>query len=593
MGKGWRNWVACWACLLAAITLWPFAAAGHRLRVRARTSMTLTATDLPATAEIVIGGRLLDARGRGVSGRPVSVRVTWLESGAAVVAAVPTPGAAAAQPKAPGEMSRTVTTGINGVFRTRWKRSQLPLRTGRLQVHCSFFGNDTFAGAEQVTLFDLAQARGQVRLEVEPMRSSTDLTSVKVAVFAGVEGQPLAGRRLKLQVDGRPLNVFYSGPDGWVERQVAMASLLPPGTRRLSVEMSGSRDVSAARAEVAIEVAVAVDVALALRQQDCPEGRICLQGRVLVHRGDGHRVPPTAAAVMIDAERVRLGHVPLREDGRFAVSLNAEALSARFAPGPLPVVALAEVPQAFHLTGLSEVVAVDVPPPPSLSHWLYLGLIALVVLGMVWRRWQDRRRERRIAEELAAAAAGLPVQSVRRSGAGGIDLHGVRGVVLHGETGRPVAARVLVTPVPVEGELLPGEMAALDCPDGQFRLGPLAAGSWQLEVSCAEHETLNLALELPHDGTFDGCEVLPNSCRALVRSALGRAVRRRTGKAVDWWQETPRAVEPRWRAALRRGHREARAAVAAAERALYGRKTEPGDLHEVRSAIERVEEVQR
>ena len=586
----WRTDGTRWILVLAATLLWPTLAEAHRLRLRVRTNLTLTAATATQLGEVVIGGRLLDARGRGVAGRPVAVSIRWLglPQGPSELALAATPGTA---PGGTGDTSREVVTGSTGGFRATWPRTELPMRRGRLAVRASFLGNDALAGSDEETVFDLDQARGEVRLEVEPLRLSTDLDAAKVAVFAGVEGQPLAGRPVTLRIDGHPVAVLRSGADGWIETQLSLKRLLPTGTRNLSAEMEGTRDIRGARAQVALQVAVAVEVALAVRQDDCPQARICLQGRVLVHRGEGRLEPPKQAALMIDAQQVRLGHVPVRADGRFAVSLNSEALSERFGPGPLAVVALADVPQAFHLTGLSDVVAIDVPPPPALSHWLYLALIMVLAVGLAWRRWQDRRRERSLAEELAAVAAGLPVQAVRRVGTGGLDVHLLRGTVIHGENGRPVAARVGAFPLPEELDQMGEEGILLDCHDGRFRFGPLTPGDWLLRVECEEHEPLEIPLLVPHDGTFDGCELLPRSCRALVRSALGRAVHRRTGTAVDWWRETPRGLEPRWRAALRRGHREVRVAVSAADSALYGRKTEMVELGQVRANIERVDEV--
>lgn len=81
-----------------------------------------------------------------------------------------------------------------------------------------------------------------------------------------------------------------------------------------------------------------------------------------------------------------------------------------------------------------------------------------------------------------------------------------------------------------------------------------------------------LELQIPHDGTYDGCEFLPTSTRAAVRGALSASVGEASGRPIDWGRETPRTAEPRWLAARRRGHVRIRAAVRAVEDAIYGRR---------------------
>ncbi len=578
--QGPSKWLLA-AAVVALLGLLPASGAAHRLHVRARTSISLTASNAPARQEVSIGGRLVDSRGRGVAGQTVQLLIRWLE-----------PGAGLRAKEAAQALTRDVRSGATGLFRSTWRRAELPLREGRLEVKAKYFSSDTYAGVTQTDVFDLQQARGEVRLELEPMRFSTDLDALKVSMFAGVDSQPLSGRPLRLEVDGRLQAVLHSGPDGWVETMLPTSALLPAGTHRVAAQMFDTRDIRGARAETALQVVVAVDVELAIRHTDCPEGRICLEGRVVAHRGDGETEPAWPATVMIDAERVRLGHVPVRRDGRFAVSLKVEALTERFEPGPLAVVAVAEVPRPFHLTGLSAIIAVDVPPPPALSPWLYFALLASLALVLVARRWLDRRRERSLAEELAAAAAGLPIHAVRRVGPGGHDGYGIRGAVIHGETGRPIRASLSLNRATLSQGDHGGALEVQgDAQSGLFEAGPLEAGVWTLTVLCDEHEPLSLEIEVPHDGTFDGCELLPRSCRALARNAFGRAVRV-SSRSVDWRQETPRDVEPRWRAAMRRGHREVRSAVATVERALYGRRTEPDDVQRVRASLKNVDEAQ-
>lgn len=583
VGPVCRGALTVWVLWLAAATLlWPHDAAARRVRIQARAHISLQAGDDPAGGRLWVSGRLVDARGQGVANQSVSVTVR----------------AADTAPGPQKQASTEVRTGAGGAFRATFPRAQIARPEGPLKVEATSFGSDTHAGTTATQRFDLAQATGEIALEVEPLRLTTDLDLLRVAVFAGVDGNPLAGRNLEITIDGRARLKLVTGQDGWAETQVTTATLLPIGTHRVGARMAETRAVSAAQAEVAVQVVKAVTVTLTQQPAStCPDDRLCVQGRVQAHDGRGHLEPVSGAAVMLDADRTRLGHVISDDLGRFAVALRTDSLLERFAPGPLATVALADVPAAYHQTGLSDVLVLDLPPPPSLSHWLYLGVLALLAGALVWRRWQDRRRERRLAEQLAAVSAGLPTQAYRRVGAGGSETSFVRGRVVHGETGAAVSASLSLRrreePGRVDPESTRPAELSLTAPDGRFEVGPLAAGLWEMWVQCAEHETLHIEVEIPHDGTFDGCELLPRSNRAVARSAFSRVVQRLTGSPVDWARETPQDAEPRWLRSARRGHREVRTAVQTMDRAAYGARTDAEVVAELHRALTRAEEAGR
>ena len=265
----------------------------------------------------------------------------------------------------------------------------------------------------------------------------------------------------------------------------------------------------------------------------------------------------------LHAERQRLGSVPVQASGQFAARLRGDVLRNLFAPGVVGIVAEAVVAEPWHPPGWSDVVAIDLPAPASILVWLYAGLVAALIAGLLWRRWRDRRRELALADELAAAVAGLSPVRVRSVAAGGRG-DWLTGAILDGERGRPTAGTLLLVG--------PGEASiAVDAIDGRCEIGPLVPGSWRLTVDVAEHAPFALQFDVPHDGIFDGCELLPRSCRAVVRGALSERVEAASGKGVDWQRETPRLAEKRWLGGRRRGHVRIRAAVTAVEAALYGR----------------------
>ncbi len=284
------------------------------------------------------------------------------------------------------------------------------------------------------------------------------------------------------------------------------------------------------------------------------------------------------------AKGSRLLQVAADEQGRFFARLDGDVMRRAFGTGDIGVVARGRLATPFSEPGWSEVVALRAPLPESMSQWLYAALLALMAAALVWRRVRDRLRERALARELEDIAAGLPTTSVRRAGTGGIAMRDLRGTVLHGENGRPTPATV---------ELRDGEGALVrgfDAPDGRVFVEGMDDGDWVLRVQVDEHEPLELGVRIPHDGIYDGCELLPRSHRAVVRGAYAGVIRRASERAMDWRRETPRMAEPRWLSASRRGHALIRDAVARVERAVYGRPTSAAHVRAAREAIEAAEE---
>lgn len=545
---------------VGATLLQPMRGDALRLQIRARAKVE--AQVFSRGTDVVVRGRVRDARGRGISGVSVALSLTPPTAG---------PGGVGVHASA--------RTGHTGHFEATWPRAKVPLRKEKTRVRAVFAGSPSHGAAKHDFVAHVGRPIADLEVEVHPARVTTDLKEVRISAFVGLVGVPQQGRDVLLTLDGVRVKSLSTQADGWAELRMPVSQLLPAGLHTLRVSTPDGHHINGRSVDVPVEVLHALAVTLRISSGPCDEGGTCIEGEVRSHRGSKQTAPVAGASITLHAERRRLGTLQAGSDGRFAARLRADVLAESFAPGAIGIVAEVRVAAPYYEVGWSPVIAVDVPPPSSPSEWLYGVFLLLVAAGFGLRRMGDLRRERALAKDLEAQAAGLPVNHVRHIGGAEATAAGgraFRGVVLHGETGRPLPA-LLVLSGPDNHEI--------EASTGRFDVRDLAAGKWQVIVRAPEHEVLTLALSVPHDGTYDGCELLPHSCRAVVRGRFSAMIARHTGRAVDWRVETPALVEARWMRKRRRGHGAIRGAVNATDAALYGRRTEPSDLERVTQAL--------
>ncbi len=467
---------------------------------------------------------------------------------------------------------------------------------GLVHVEARFAGSPALGESSAQQTLDLHKLDAILELRLAATKLTTETATVDVEIDAMSGDVPLGAAEVRLASDGKTLVTVRTAADGHAEATLPVAQLGAAGPHLLTANLDATDQVNAAETSQRLDLVGSVAVDLQVERGEvgkpCGAEDFCVHGAVFTLQGET-RQPVPAAALTLHVERQQLGTLVTDSDGRFAAILHGDRLLKQFKPGSLGLVARAQVPMPFHEVGWSPIAIVELRPPPSLSGWLYGAALAALAAVAVVGRWRARRRELALLDQREADAAGLPSQAVRRLGPGGEASCLVRGQVVHGETGRPVAAHLAFTRAGREeaGHGLPD--LEVDSLDGRFHVDGLSAGRWTLLVHCAEHEALDVAIDLPHDGTFDGCELLPASCRAVVRGSFANSVRRFTGRAVDWSRETPRDVEPRWSGSVRRGQGEVRNAVREVERALYGARTEPDTAAQARQAVARVEEAQR
>lgn len=559
-----------------------------RLALRARTDLKLQAAQ--EGAAVVVHGTLTDVRRKPVPGAAVAVALV-----------------------ADRRVDEVARTDAEGRFRVEVPIDSLTAAARLIHAETRFAGSAQLGEASAELVLDLDKLDAVLELTVaaegsereadvgdpsRPTEVRTDAAAVAVQVLARAGDLPLAGASVQVAVDGKAWLVLRTNVDGAASAVLPVSALGAPGPHALTVHLAADPQHNAADAGERLLLLAAVQVDLKLRPgadgEPCAVGDWCVEGNVHALRSEvagttPERRPVRDAAVSLHADRRQLGTLVTDADGRFAAVLRGASLQKLFAPGPIGVVARAHVPAPHHDLGLSAIAVLDLPPPAGLSGWYYGGPMLALALAALVGRLRARQRERALLAQTEATSAGLPSQAMR-PGEPGAPSCVVRGQVLHGESGRPVGARLTLLAT-AGADTVP--VQEIDSEDGQFGFDPAPPGRYLLRVACPEHEPLQVAVDLPHDGAFEGCALLPPSCRAVVRGSFAASVRRFTGRAVDWAVETPREVEPRWATSVRRGHGEVRDAVRKVERALYGARTHPDDVAVARQALAKVDEVQK
>jgi hypothetical protein len=580
----WCLHVALWAACIFAIQPNSYAL---RLPVKARTQITLQVRTLDAVGapKLQLQGRLSDAGGSPVAAAPLRLHTVWLGAASVdnqLLDARRAPGEA---PPGHAVPART-TTDAQGQWRIEVPLSQ-PTTGAELHVEVSYDGDALRGPSHAETLVLMDKPVIQLALTSDASAVTTAAPMWPGRVTARLPTGPLTNATIQILVDGRTVLAVETDSSGSAEVMVPVEALGPPGQHRLEAALDASADWNAALAETQVTVFGAVRVVLE-STTPCEAGDTCIAGLVSLDGPESEGTGPKAianAAVVLHAQQRELGRLTTDDKGRFAAILRGQALLQLVAPGPTTLVAQVPPAAPFLEEGWSAPLPMLIPRPSGLAGATYGGVLLLgltLLAGRQWWRWRSKRLAAGLQE---ARDAGLPDSAMEHVGAPGTPSCLLRGQVLHGESGRPVLATITLQTGDATG-------LQVDCGQGAF-FGEFAPGNYLLLVEVDEHLPLSLPLILPHDGAWDGCVLRPASCRAVVRGQFASAVRRATGKPVDWSAETPRDIEPRWAEAIRRGHAELRGAIRQVERALYGRKTAPGDVEQVRTAVEQTEEANR
>lgn len=540
-------------------------AAAARVHVRARSHMQLQAVARPNGAQI--RGSLRDQRGDPIAGAAVAVHTVDGEGRGA-------------------PRSQLAVTAADGSFAVSVPAPAEDGAPNAIHAEATYAGDASHGEAQAELLADLGKAAAQVQVTLASSRWNLGGQAWSVTATVRSDGEALPALPLALRIDGKQVLEMRTDSTGAAQASLAVSAVGGPGNHRATVELAPTDRLNGAADEVRFSVVDTVDVELQVQPsregQACGSDDWCLTGTARRH-GEAH--VHGNAAVTIYADKQIIGTLVTDDLGRFAAVLRSEALERYAHAYKVEIAAQVAGGRPFVDDGWSPVLTLELPQGPAWREWLAAGAVAALLVGAGLRALWRRRQERLLRRELEDSAAGLHGDAIVYGQQGAQESVRLSGTVRHGETGRPMAAEIW---------LERGDMRVdVPCPQGQFLLESVAEGAWTLRLRAADHELLSADMQVPHDGRYDGCTLQPTSCRAVVRGSLAEAVRKASGRGVDWGRETPRQVEPRWARHLRRGHMEVRDAVRVSERALYGQRTDEQLVVDVKDALGRVEEAQK
>ncbi len=536
-----------------------------RVHVRARSQLQLQVQARPRGVQV--SGVLRDQRGDPIAGAAVALHTVDDEG------------------RGPPR-SHLGVTSPDGAFAVLMGGAAEEDPPSEIRVEADFAGDANHGDAHAELTADLGKAPAELVIVLPTSRWTLGRGAWSMVATAQSGGEPLAAVALSLRIDGRQVLELRTDASGKAQASLPLAGIDGLGNHRVAVELAPTERVNGAQAQAMFAIIDAVDVRVQARPgregETCGADDWCLSGTA---RRYGSGQAHADAAVTIYADRQIIGTLVSDEQGRFAAVLRSEALEHYAKGSEVEVAAQVAGGRPFVDDGWSDVFKLQLPRGPAWREWLAAAAVAALVLGALLRALWQRRQAKLRSRELEESAAGLRGDAIVYGRQGDQLSTRLAGTVLHGETGRPM---------PAELWLLRGDVRVDILSDfGSFANDSSPHGAWTLHVRAADHELLTAELQVPHDGRFDGCILQPVSCRAVVRGNLAEAVRKASGRGVDWGRETPRQVEPRWARHLRRGQLEVREAVRVSERALYGERTDAGVVGEVKDALGRVEEAQK
>ncbi len=403
----------------------------------------------------------------------------------------------------------------------------------------------------------------RVVLGEQPIAISVSLTDT-----SGRAPRPIPQAEVALEVGRGSQLVGATGTSGAVTFVVRPSALAGGGRYPIRARFSGDAMHAASRAGAALVVLLPTRVTLrVVREGDERQGRYRMSGRV----SDQHR--PLAGEIVTVAGLHGSGPAfelvaATDRDGVFVAALGAaelEAIRERLADDRrrvrLEIQAAFRPADGLHAPARSASVALDIPHPPGVPlSWYLAGLGVVVAVIALTRALRSgalaralaallealRRLARRLREGRLRPATPTDVPAfVTRYDPPGAPLartsDRLSGWLVDAHTRHPIPGRVTV-------RAGADERVAQATADGRFAIGPLPPGPCSVTVESPGYLARELALELPHDGDYDGAHwalvAVHRSVRELFAGALDAL-----GRPLAWGYATPReaardALEP-------------------------------------------------
>jgi len=554
----------------------------HAVPIGVRAKSRVELEHRRATTGVLLVGRLLDDAAQPIGDE----RITLELPGLAPVTRLTSPTGGFEVPLSPREVTRlrrdgdlvtwTVLFDGNSRFGDTAESGTLDLSKAATRISIAV----TTPGAAPAPPGDAPAA---FVLGDQPVEITVSLSDVSDGVDRAIQQAEIA-----LEVGTGSQLVGATGRSGAATFIVRPASLAGGGRYRIAARFGGDAMHSPSRAETELLVLVPTRVTLrVVREGDEQLGRYRMSGRVsdasrplanqvvaIVATGPELAAPrsPAPAALSATAAPTAARAFELvaatDADGVFVTALSAVDLQAlRGSLGAprdrirLDVRAHFTPSDDVHAPAESASVVLDIPPPPGVPlRWYLLGLG--LVLGFI--TLAQALRSGALARALLAAQAALqrfldrfrgkpPEPAERdpepafvtrfdapdRTAARTSDT--LSGLIVDAHTRAPLAGLVTVRSgllAPDARETLPTRHARADI-RGHFQLGPLPAGPWLVTVDAPGHLSREVALEVPHDGAYDGAQWALVAVHRSVRDIFAGALRG-LDAPLAWGYATPR-----------------------------------------------------
>lgn len=569
--------VALVAALVGGLGLGAVAEVAHALPIGVRAKSRVELEHRRAATGIVLVGRLLDDASEPIADERITLELPGLEPATRLTDAaggfeVPLTAREVTRLRRDGDLvTWTVQFDGNSRFGDTAESGSLDLskRATRIQVVVAAPDSDSTA-----TLV-LGERPVEITVALNDVSERTD--------------RPIQQAEVALEVGTGSQLVGATGRSGAATFVVRPASLAGGGRYRIKARFGGDAMHAPSRAETELLVLVPTRITLrVVREGDEQQGRYRMSGRVsdeqrpLDHQVVGivalapeleHGTPAAATTPAHPSAPRAFELVAATDaDGVFVTALSAvdlqalrESLGAPRDRVRLDVRARFTPADELHAPAESASVVLEIPPPPGVPlRWYLLGLglvVGFIAVAQALRSGaltRSLRSARDAVRRLLDRLKGKSFEPIERDPEPAFVTRydapdrvaprtsdTISGVIIDAHTRAPlrglVSARAGTRPSsdePSPGPLT-SRITALADGDGRFRMGPLSPGAWSVTVEAPGHLPREVALEVPHDGTYDGAQWALVAVHRSVRDIFAGALRG-LGTPLAWGYATPR-----------------------------------------------------
>jgi len=471
--------LACFAALLACGARAPTAEAQPSIRIRAESRIELHASW--SGGRLLLRGYLRDDLGVPIAEAPLELRVQARAGGSIV--------------------RRSVRSRQDGTI-----EATLDAAPGSYRLSAAYAGDPHHERVEVERDIDASRAEVRLRVQVpDEGRLRLDVPAHEIVVRAESEATS-GGLRIRLSDElGRELGAAETNPLGEVRFRVLATQLGPPSAGRLMASVEADATHADALTEVPVLRIAPTRLSLTVSDQRPVRGTaIRARGRLVDFAG---RALGREAVVLVAAGAPLITTLTAG-DGRFDVRVVPPR------EGSTTLVARFESDAPWRLPGESAPVSLEVGAPGrAKTGWVLATLAAtaalLVAFGIRTRR--DRPRAPRRTEHAPKSGVEFGARRFRAARLA------VEGVVVSLRDGSPLSgARVSLRAVGHDD----APFRCISDSLGRFSVTPGGAGPCVLEVHADEHESLLLAVTLPHRGEWSAAIVKLERRRDRALDAL-------------------------------------------------------------------------